>query len=156
MSFSHWFLHVNLDLFYHTLKVIIHGTIKSHTVTRSKIFIKHLCMVIAASSLSGCLGIGVTVAKPVYSSMFLFGSGVLGFNNGYISLLDFTSRSTPLDEITPLSCKAWDDVPTMPSPHDATAILVLLCVVAGLFCWASGWAGANEDLRQEQVIKNFL
>ena len=63
-------------------------------------------MVIAASSLSGCVGIGVTVAKPVYRSMFLFGSGVLGFNDGYISLLDFTSRSTPLDEITPFSRKA--------------------------------------------------
>lgn len=70
-----------------------------------KILIEYLCIVIAASSLSGCGGIGVTVAKPVYSSMFLFGSGVLGFNDGYISLLDFTSRSTPLDEITPLSCK---------------------------------------------------
>ena len=93
--------------------------------------------------MSGCVGIGVTVAKPVYSSVFLFGSGVLGFIDGYISLLDFTSRSTPLEEITPLSCRAWDDVPTIPSPHDATAMLGLLRAVAELFCWGGGWAGAK-------------
>ena len=98
----------------------------------------------AARSLSGWGDIGVTVAKPVYNSVFLFESGVLGFSDGYISLLDLTSRCTPLDVITPLSCNAWDDVPTIPSPQDATAMLELLLDVAELVFCAGGWAGANE------------
>ena len=89
-------------------------------------------MVTAACSLFDCLGTGVTLAKSVYSSLFLFGSGVLGFSDGYISLLDLTSCCTPLDETTPLLCRAWEDVPTIPSPHDATAMLVVLRDVAGL------------------------
>ena len=59
-------------------------------------------MVTAAFSVLDCGVIGRTLAKLVSSSLFLFGSGVLGFWIGYMSLLDLTSCCTPLDDTTPL------------------------------------------------------
>ena len=105
---------------------------------------QYLWIVMAARSLSVWVDIGVTVAKPVYSSVFLFESGVLGFSDGYISLLDLTSFWTPLDVITPLSFNEWEDVPTIPSPQDATAMFGLLLDVAELVFGAGGWVGANK------------
>ena len=109
----------------------------------------YLCMVVAAVSEFGCLHIGSTFANSLWRSLFLFWSGVLGFNDGYKSMLDLTSCWTPRDDTIPLLWSSWDDVPTIPSPQDATAMLVVLFVVGSLWS-ACGLTGANLKERKER------
>lgn len=112
----------------------------------------YLCMVVAAVSELGCLGMGATFANSLWRSLLLFWSGVLGFNDGYKSMLDLTSCWTPRDDTIPLLWSSWDDVPTIPSPQDATAMLVVLFVVGSLWS-ACGLTGANLKERKEKYLK---
>lgn len=54
--------------------------------------------------------IGVIVVKFVYSFVFLFEFGVLGFSDGYIFLLDLILFCNFLDVIIFLLFNEWEDV----------------------------------------------